>query len=103
MDDLWGQNMDEPLLCIHGLKVSKDMVTVYVKKNNTLKITLPNGITLMKFDASDEECNKLQNENTGYYELNVVGTANANTWMDNTTAQLFVVDYEIIDSNEYFF
>ena len=103
MNDLWGQNMDEPLLCIHGLKVSKDMVTVYVKKNNTLKITLPNGITLMKFDASDEECNKLQNENTGYYELNVVGTANANTWMDNTTAQLFVVDYEIIDSNEYFF
>lgn len=103
MGDLWGQNMDEPLLCIHGLKVSKDMVTVYVKKNNTLKITLPNGITLMKFDASDEECNKLQNENTGYYELNVVGTANANTWMDNITAQLFVVDYEIIDSNEYFF
>jgi hypothetical protein len=42
------------------------MVTVYQKKDNTLKITLPNGISLMKFKATDEECYKLQNQSFGY-------------------------------------
>jgi len=42
------------------------MVTVYQKKDNTLKITLPNGISLMKFKATDEECYKLQNQGFGY-------------------------------------
>jgi hypothetical protein len=30
------------------------MVTIYKKKDNTLKITLGNGISLMKFKATDE-------------------------------------------------
>ena len=54
MEDLWGQNVSEPLLCIEHLKISSDMVTVYQKRDNTLKISLPNGISLMKFKATDE-------------------------------------------------
>lgn len=103
MDDLWGKNIDEPFLCIEHLKVSEDMVTVYQKKDNTLKITLPNGISLMKFKATDEECYKLQNNNTGYYELNIIGRANKNEWMGNVTAQIFIEDYEIVDSSKYIF
>ena len=41
---------------IKGLKVSKELVTVYRKTSNTLKITLPNKVSLMKFNATDEEC-----------------------------------------------
>lgn len=53
MEDLWGKDVDEPYLCIENLKVSENMVTVYVKRDNTLKITLSNGISLMKFKATD--------------------------------------------------
>ena len=102
MEDLWGQNVNEPLLCIEHLKVSADMVTVYQKKDNTLKITLPNGISLMKFKASDEQCQKLQNT-SGYYKMNIIGRANKNEWMGNVTAQLFIEDYQIVDSKEWFF
>lgn len=102
MEDLWGQNVSEPLLCIEHLKISSDMVTVYQKRDNTLKISLPNGISLMKFKATDEQCQKLQNI-PGYYEMNIVGRANKNEWMGNVTAQLFIEDYQIIDSKEWFF
>lgn len=68
------------------------MVTVYKKKDNTLKITLPNGVSLMKFKASDEECFKLQNSH-GWYELNIVGRANQNEWNGSVSAQLFIEDY----------
>lgn len=54
------------------------MVTVYKKTSNTLKITLPNKISLMKFNATDDECEQLQNHGQGFLELNVVGTCNKN-------------------------
>ena len=103
MEDLWGKDMDQPLICIEHIKVSSDMVTVYQKKDNTLKITLPNGISLMKFKATDEQCYKLQNQGFGYMELNIIGTCFKNEWMGNISPQIFIQDYEIIDSNEYIF
>ena len=78
------------------------MVTVYRKKDNTLKITLPNGISLMKFKAPDELCELLQNSN-GYYTLDIVGRANKNEWMGHVTPQIFIEDYEIIDYEEGWF
>ena len=103
MEDLWGKDMDQPLICLEHVKVSSDMVTIYQKKDNTLKITLPNGISLMKFKATDEECYKLQNQGFGYMQLNIIGKANKNEWMGNISPQIFIQDYEIIDSNKYIF
>ena len=40
-------------------------------KNPTLKITLPNGISLIKFKSSEEEFNNLYSE--GYITINAVG------------------------------
>lgn len=103
LQDLWGQDLNEPLLCIKGLKVTKDMVTVYAKKTNTLKITLPNNISLIKFDALDEECNRLQNQGEGYLELDIIGRASANEWNGNITPQILIEDYQIVDSSKYYF
>lgn len=66
------------------------MVTVYQKKDNTLKITLSNGISLMKFKATEEECYKLQNQGFGYAELNIIGKANRNEWMGHISPQIFI-------------
>ena len=103
MEDLWGKDVDEPYLCIENLKVSENMVTVYVKKDNTLKITLPNGISLMKFKATDQECEMFQSQSFGYIQINVIGRANKNEWMGNVSAQLFIEDYQIIDKNTSWF
>ena len=102
MQDLWGKDIDEPYLCIKGICINSDMVTVYKKKDNTLKITLPNGISLMKFKATDEQCEMLQNSN-GYYTLDIIGRANKNEWMGHVSAQIFIQDYEIIDYEEGWF
>lgn len=102
MQDLWGKDIDEPYLCIKGICINSDMVTVYKKKDNTLKITLSNGISLMKFKATDEQCEMLQNSD-GYYTLDIIGRANKNKWMGHVTAQIFIEDYEIIDYEEGWF
>lgn len=102
-EDLWGQDVPEPLICVSNLKVSADMVTVYQNKNNTLKISLPNGMSIIKFKATDEECEKLQSLPFGYYELDIIGKANKNEWNGNVTAQIFVENYDIIDSSKYIF
>ncbi len=102
MQDLWGKDIDEPYLCIKGICINSDMVTVYKKKDNTLKITLSNGISLMKFKATDEQCEMLQNSD-GYYTLDIIGRANKNEWMGHVSAQIFIEDYEIIDYEEGWF
>lgn len=103
MQDLWGKDIDEPYLCIKGIQISADMVTIYKKKDNTLKITLSNGISLMKFKATDEQCEMLQTNNNGFYTLDIIGRANKNEWMGHVTAQIFIEDYEIIDYQEGWF
>ena len=103
MDDYWGSELDEALVAINGLKVTKDMVTIYRKKDNTLKISLNNGVSLMKFNADDELCKKLTDDNTGFIELDIVGKCNANEWNGVVTPQIFVEDYNIMDSNKYYF
>ena len=103
MEKFWGKDLDEALVAIEDLKVSADMVTVYNKKDITIKITLPNNISLMIFRAKENDVEKLQTNNSGFVELNIVGKCNANEWMGNITPQIFIEDYEIIDSNKYIF
>ena len=56
MSNLWGKDIDEAIVAVEGLRIFPEMVTIYSKKNLTIKISLPNGITIMKFNATEEEC-----------------------------------------------
>ena len=103
MSDYWGSEIDEALIAINGLKVTKEMVEIYRKSTNTIKISLSNGVSIMKFNADEELCEKLTTQNTGCIELDVVGKCNANEWNGNVTPQIFIEDYNIIDSNKYYF
>lgn len=95
LDDLWGKDMDEPYVAIKGLKVKKEMVTIYRKKDNTLKITLPNHLSIMLFKAPDELCDRLQNNNPGYYMFDIVGRCNGNEWGGYVSPQILIKDYDI--------
>lgn len=96
---LWGQNISEPLICIENLKVTKENIELMAK--NTLKITLPkSNVSIIKFAATDEEYEALLSE-SGYKLVNLVGYCARNDW--NDTAQIKLVDYEIIGGVSYYF
>ena len=104
LKSLWGKNLDEPLIAIKNLRVTPDMVTIYEKNGkHTLKIQMHNEVCLMLFQASDEDCAKLQTNNTGYVDLDIIAKCNKNEWMGTVTPQLFIEEYEVLDSNKYFF
>ena len=103
LSNLWGKDFDEAIVAVENLKVSKDMITIYRKTGNTLKISLPNKISLMKFNATDEECFKLENFEGAYLSLNIVGKCNQNEWMGSVSPQIFIEDYEITGSGKYLF
>ena len=100
MDEYWGKDVDEALVAITGIQVTKDNITMM--KSNTVKITLPNNISIIKFRMSDEEFNTLYSEN-GYVEIDIVGKCNVNEWAGNRYPQIFLEDYNIIGRCAYVF
>ena len=102
LNDIWGQDMDESLICVENLKVTKENLTLMSPdKKPTLKITLPNKLCFIKFGSSQEEYEKLLSD--GYIEINVIGKCNANEWNGNVTPQVLIEDYEIIGQSKYNF
>ena len=101
LSNLWGQDIDEPLIAIEGLKVYRELVSVYKKTDNTLKITSNSGVDLMKFKASKEDCEILA-ENA-YSVINAVGRCNLNEWNGKITPQIFIEEMEIVNSCKYEF
>lgn len=102
MDSYWGKDIDESLIAIKGLKVTKDMVTLMSPdKTPTLKIVLPNKVSIIKFGSSQEEYEKLAID--GYIEMDIIGKCNKNVWNGWVNAQVMLESYEIIDSSKYYF
>ena len=99
--ELWGSRMDEPYMMIEDLVVTNDMVNIYEKKTNTLKITLPNGLALIKFTITDDERDMFKGD--GCIRLNIVGQCRKNEWMGNVSAQMEIKDYDIITQSKYYF
>lgn len=100
LDPYIGKDIDEPLVAIRGIQITKDMLTMMA--SNTVKITLPNGVAIIKFRMPDEEYEKLYSEN-GYVEIDAVCTCNINEWNGNRYPQLFLQDYEIKKGCAYVF
>ena len=98
MNDYWGKDVDRAYICVN-CKVNKDNFTVM--KGNTLKITLPNGVSAIKFNGSEEEISTFSTE--GYVELDMICTCNLNEWNGNYSPQLMIKDYNILDKSNYIF
>ena len=100
---LWGQGVDEPLVAIEHINVyAGNVVLMSPDKSPTLKITLPNGTSLIKFKSSQEEYEKLRSE-TGCITINVVGKCERNIWNGTVTPQIIIEDYEIVGEQKYYF
>lgn len=103
LKSLWGQGVDEPLVAIEHINVyAGNVVLMSPDKSPTLKITLPNGTSLIKFKSSQEEYDKLRSE-TGCITINVVGKCERNVWNGTVTPQIIIEDYEIVGEQKYYF
>lgn len=99
---IWGQGVDEPFIALENVRVAaNNVVLMSADRNPTLKITLPNGTSLIKFKSSQEEFERLQS--TGFFTLNVVGRCERNIWNGRVTPQIIIEDYEVISEVKYYF
>ena len=103
LKSLWGQGVDEPFIAIERINVYAGNVSLMSPdKNPTLKITLPNGTSLIKFKSSEEEYEKLRSE-VGCVTINIVGKCERNIWNGMITPQILIEDYEIVGEQKYYF
>lgn len=102
LKSIWGQGLEEPYIALEGVKVSKDnIILMSPDKKPTLKITLPNGVSIIKFKSSQEEYESLQSQ--GYFTLDIVGRCERNVWNGNVSAQIIMEDYNIVSEMKYYF
>ena len=100
---LWGKDVEEASLAIEGIKITANNISLMSKdRNPTLKITMPESISLIKFKSSEEEYEKLYSEQ-GYVTINIVGKCERNIWNNNISPQIIIEDYEIVDRAAYYF
>lgn len=94
LGDVWGKDIDECYVAINNLKVTSDMVAIYRKKTNTVKITLPNRLSLVIFNAKEDLCETLE-QLTGAVRMNIIGQCALNEYNGNIYPQIKVSDYDI--------
>jgi single-stranded-DNA-specific exonuclease len=103
LKSIWGQGVEEPLIAIEGIKVSGNNIRLMAEdRNPTLKITLPNGVSLLKFRSSKEEYNLLCSE-LGCVTINIVGKCERNIWNGIVSPQIILENYEVVGRTEYYF
>ena len=98
MNDYWGQDIDRAYVNIN-FKITNS--NFQIMKSNTLKFNLKNGLSIIKFNGTEEEINQFTT--TGYLEVNAICKCNKNEWNGQVYPQLIMQDFEIIDSSKYFF
>lgn len=98
MNDYWGQDIDRAYVNINFKVTSSNFK---VMKSNTLKFNLPNNLSIIKFNGTEEEITKFTTN--GYLEVNAICKCNKNQWNGQVYPQLIMQDFEIIDSSKYFF
>ena len=98
LSSVWGQGVEEPTVAVTDIKVSSANLNLF---GSTMKITLPNGVSLVKFKVSEEEYDSLYSA-MGCVDVNVVGTCSRNSGWDDGP-QILIQDYEILRKQAYYF
>lgn len=105
LDELWGQGLPQPLIALGGLHVPPGAITLMSRdKKPTLKFSLSNGVSLIKFNSSEEEYEKLISvPDTGSIVLDIIGKCAINQWNGSITAQIKITEMEIVGQTQYYF
>ena len=94
-NDIWGQQLDEPLIAFTNIPVNKENIAFLGSNERTLRITLPDRKTnMIKFNIKDSE-KTLLDPGDGTLTLTVIGKCDLNHYMGNVTPQIKIEDYEV--------
>lgn len=91
MNDFWGKDLDRPHV---GIKFKMSDAKFTVMKGNTLKFTLPNGVSIIRFNGTEDEIEKFEDSSQDL-EIIAICKCNENEWGGRISAQLILEDYEI--------
>lgn len=88
---LWGQNIDEPMLYVSDINLTKDDIQIIGRNNDTVKFE-KFGVEYIKFFAKDliKEL-----ENFDNIKMEVVGKPSINEWGGRRKPQILIEDYQI--------
>lgn len=95
IEQVYGQQNEEPIMAITNLNVSQNNVKIIGKNLDTLRIE-KNGITYVKFRAKD--LIRELKDFPGDMELTIIGRPNINTWNCKNIPQIFMEDCEVEDA-----
>lgn len=91
--NIYGQGIPESFVAIEDLDLSQCSVHLLSRdKNPTLKIVLPNDVTIMKFKSSEEEYEEFLSDHA---VLTCIGTCAINSWNGHVTPQIIIEDMEL--------
>lgn len=102
--ELWGQNIDEPLIAIRGVKLDKSSLRFIGAGGKTMRIDLPQDrISFIKFFMKEDEIEELTPPDNGMLVLDIIGTFQKNSFNGFTSPQIQIEDYEIAKRVDYYF
>lgn len=102
--ELWGQNIDEPLVAIRGVKLDKSSLRFIGAGGKTMRIDLPQDrISFIKFFMKEDEIEELTPSDNGMLVLDIIGTFQKNSFNGFTSPQIQIEDYEIVKRIDYYF
>ena len=102
--ELWGQNIDEPLIAIRGVKLDKSSLRFIGAGGKTMRIDLPQDrISFIKFFMKEDEIEELTPSDNGMLVLDIIGTFQKNSFNGFTSPQIQIEDYEIVKRIDYYF
>jgi single-stranded DNA-specific DHH superfamily exonuclease len=104
LNSIWGQGLARPRVALEHIVVTAENLRLMGEDKNkpTLKISLSNDVSLIKFRSSHEEYEKLYSEK-GCVIIDIVGTCNNNVWNGIISPQIEIEDYEIVSKSAYYF
>lgn len=98
LNDYIGQDFERPHVGII-FKITSD--NFKIMKSNTLKIIIDDNLSIIKFGGTEEDINNFTTE--GWIEVKGYCKCGINEWNGIIYPQLYLEDYEIIDSCKYIF
>lgn len=92
--DIYGQGIPESMVCLKDINLSACQITLMglEKGHPTLKIVLPNGVSVIKFKSSEEEYVEFTSPDM---KFTCIAKPSKNEWQGNITPQLLVEDYNL--------
>ena len=105
LQSVWGQEVAEPMIAIEDIAVTTDRLHIMGKSTTpTVKIELPNGVSLIKFKVTEEEVEQLTpSSSSGSVNINIIGVCKINEWNGIISPQIEIKEYEIVGKTDYYF